>query len=90
MLHKTAEIKRIVPKTDREYTGNEMISCLKEREETFHKQEEDKVGEAEGEKAGEGGQREVFNEETSKSSTTSRKRVGVKDESPKELNYWHL
>ena len=65
-----------------------MISCSKEREETFQKQEEDKLERHKLRKQNkEEMEKSLVNKETSKSSTTSRKRAGVKEKFPEECNY---
>ena len=84
---KIAEIKRIVPKTAREYTGNEMIACLKQREETVQKQEEEKLERQKLRKQKkEEKQKALLKKVESKSLTTSRKRAGVQHESLEECN----
>ena len=82
VLDKIAEIKRIVPKTAREYTGNEMISCLKERKDTVQKQEEEKLERQKLRQQKEEKQKALLKKEASKSLTTSRKRAGMQHESP--------
>ena len=85
MLHELTEKKRNVPKTAREYTGTEMITSLKEKEEIFQKQEEDKMERQKlRQKKKEEKEKALENKETNKGSSIpkKRKRTGVQNESP--------
>ena len=85
MLLEITEKKRNVPKTAREYTGTEMITCLKEKEEIYQKQEEEKMERQKlRQKKKEEKQKALENKEAKKGSTIpkKRKRTGAKNESP--------